>query len=284
MLAIGRALMAKPRVLLLDEPTEGLAPIYVKLLFDLIADLRDSGLTVLIVEQNVHHVLRTADRAYVLENGRLVLEGRGEDLAQRRAAEGRLSRTVTMITDMHCHFVPRRILPLRRDARRIRGEGQARPRARSSTLDIRGNAFRSQHHLLRARAPGRANDSAKASTARSCRSPRPSSTIISMRRSRSKRRAIQRCARGGDRRPTTRSSAPGRSCRCRIRPPPRPSCARCVREHRLCRRPRRLQRARRLSARCAVRADLSRPRPNWACRFSSIRPIRPARSERASTS
>ena len=80
MLAIGRALMAKPRVLLLDEPTVGLAPIYVKLLFDLIASLRDSGLTVLIVEQNVHHVLRTADRAYVLENGRIVLEGKGDTL------------------------------------------------------------------------------------------------------------------------------------------------------------------------------------------------------------
>jgi branched-chain amino acid transport system ATP-binding protein len=80
MLAIGRALMAKPRVLLLDEPTEGLAPIYVKLVFDLIKNLRSSGLTVLVVEQNVHHVLRTADRAFVLENGRLVLEGRGEDL------------------------------------------------------------------------------------------------------------------------------------------------------------------------------------------------------------
>jgi branched-chain amino acid transport system ATP-binding protein len=80
MLAIGRALMAKPRVLLLDEPTEGLAPIYVKLLFDLIVSLRASGLTVMIVEQNVHHVLRTADRAYVLENGRIVMEGKGATL------------------------------------------------------------------------------------------------------------------------------------------------------------------------------------------------------------
>lgn len=80
MLAVGRALMAKPRVLLLDEPTEGLAPIYVKLLFDLIVNLRASGITVLIVEQNVHHVLQTSDRAYVLENGRIVLEGRGEAL------------------------------------------------------------------------------------------------------------------------------------------------------------------------------------------------------------
>ncbi|MEH2471714.1 branched-chain amino acid transport system ATP-binding protein [Nitrobacteraceae bacterium AZCC 2161] len=80
MLAIGRALMAKPRVLLLDEPTEGLAPIYVKLLFDLIVDLRAKGLTVMIVEQNVHHVLHTADRAYVLENGRIVMEGQGKAL------------------------------------------------------------------------------------------------------------------------------------------------------------------------------------------------------------
>jgi branched-chain amino acid transport system ATP-binding protein len=80
MLSIGRALMARPQVLLLDEPTEGLAPIYVKLLFDLIVDLRRKGLTILIVEQNVHHVLRTADRAYVLENGRIVMEGKGDTL------------------------------------------------------------------------------------------------------------------------------------------------------------------------------------------------------------
>jgi len=80
MLAIGRALMARPHVLLMDEPTEGLAPIYVKLLFDLIADLRTTGLTVMIVEQNVHHVLATADRAYVLENGHIVMEGSGREL------------------------------------------------------------------------------------------------------------------------------------------------------------------------------------------------------------
>jgi branched-chain amino acid transport system ATP-binding protein len=80
MLAIGRALMAKPQVLLLDEPTEGLAPIYVKLLFDLIVGLRAKGLTVMIVEQNVQHVLRTADRAYVMENGHIVMEGQGTAL------------------------------------------------------------------------------------------------------------------------------------------------------------------------------------------------------------
>jgi branched-chain amino acid transport system ATP-binding protein len=80
MLAIGRALMTKPRVLLMDEPTEGLAPIYVKLLFDLVIDLRARGLTILIVEQNVHHVLARADRAYVLENGRIVMQGDGREL------------------------------------------------------------------------------------------------------------------------------------------------------------------------------------------------------------
>jgi branched-chain amino acid transport system ATP-binding protein len=82
MLAIGRALMAKPQVLLLDEPTEGLAPIYVKLLFDLLRTLRDLGHTILIVEQNVHHVLRAADRAYVLENGRIVMQGAGAELLE----------------------------------------------------------------------------------------------------------------------------------------------------------------------------------------------------------
>jgi branched-chain amino acid transport system ATP-binding protein len=80
MLAIGRALMAKPRVLLLDEPTEGLAPLYVSLLFQVIEGLRKQMHTILIVEQSVHHVLRIADRAYVLENGRIVMQGAGNDL------------------------------------------------------------------------------------------------------------------------------------------------------------------------------------------------------------
>jgi branched-chain amino acid transport system ATP-binding protein len=80
MLAIGRALMAKPRVLLLDEPTEGLAPIYVARLFEVVQNLRAQQFTILVVEQNVHHVLRAADRAYVLENGRIVMKGTGAEL------------------------------------------------------------------------------------------------------------------------------------------------------------------------------------------------------------
>jgi len=82
MCAIGRALMTRPRILLLDEPTEGLAPLYVERLFQLIAQLRDDGITILLVEQNVEHVLKIADRGYVLENGRIVLEDTGARLLQ----------------------------------------------------------------------------------------------------------------------------------------------------------------------------------------------------------
>jgi branched-chain amino acid transport system ATP-binding protein len=80
MLAIGRALMSKPRVLLLDEPTEGLAPIYVARLFEVLLNLRAQQFTILIVEQNVHHVLRAADRGYVMENGRIMMKGTGAEL------------------------------------------------------------------------------------------------------------------------------------------------------------------------------------------------------------
>jgi len=82
MCAIGRALMTRPRILLLDEPTEGLAPLYVERLFELVARLRDDGITILLVEQNVEHVLKIADRGYVLENGRIVLEDTGAKLLQ----------------------------------------------------------------------------------------------------------------------------------------------------------------------------------------------------------
>jgi branched-chain amino acid transport system ATP-binding protein len=82
MCAIGRALMTCPRVLMLDEPTEGLAPLYVERLFDLITRLRAAGITILLVEQNVEHALGIADRGYVLENGRIVLEDTGRRLLQ----------------------------------------------------------------------------------------------------------------------------------------------------------------------------------------------------------
>ena len=75
MLAIGRALMSRPRLLILDEPSLGLAPLMVERIFEVINDLRREGLTMLLVEQNVHHALNSANRAYVLESGLITLEG-----------------------------------------------------------------------------------------------------------------------------------------------------------------------------------------------------------------
>jgi branched-chain amino acid transport system ATP-binding protein len=82
MLAIGRALMARPKLLLLDEPSLGLAPTVVETTFELIADIRRRGTTVLIVEQNAWMALRMADRAYVMETGRIALTGRAPDLLE----------------------------------------------------------------------------------------------------------------------------------------------------------------------------------------------------------
>jgi branched-chain amino acid transport system ATP-binding protein len=80
MLAIARALMARPRLILFDEPSLGLAPTIVEMTFSIIADIRRRGTTVLMVEQNAYAALRMADRAYVMETGRIVLEGRARDL------------------------------------------------------------------------------------------------------------------------------------------------------------------------------------------------------------
>ncbi|OLC35123.1 MAG: ABC transporter ATP-binding protein [Candidatus Rokubacteria bacterium 13_1_40CM_4_69_5] len=80
MLAIGRALMARPKLILFDEPSLGLAPTAVETTFAIIADIRRRGTTVLLVEQNAYLALRMADRGYVMETGRIVLEGRAADL------------------------------------------------------------------------------------------------------------------------------------------------------------------------------------------------------------
>jgi len=83
MLAIGRALMSRPKLILLDEPSMGLAPVMVLRLFDLIRRVRQEGYTILVVEQNVRQVLKLVDRAYLLEVGRIKMEGRAEALAEQ---------------------------------------------------------------------------------------------------------------------------------------------------------------------------------------------------------
>jgi branched-chain amino acid transport system ATP-binding protein len=85
MLALGRALMGAPRLLLLDEPSMGLAPLFVEEIFGIIADLRSEGRTILLVEQNASAALEVADYAYVLETGRIVLEGPAAEVAHNPA-------------------------------------------------------------------------------------------------------------------------------------------------------------------------------------------------------
>ena len=81
MLAMGRALMSDPKLLMLDEPSMGLAPILVEQVFDIITELHKAGTTILLVEQNAEMALSIADRAYVMETGRITLSGTGEELA-----------------------------------------------------------------------------------------------------------------------------------------------------------------------------------------------------------
>ncbi len=87
MLAMGRALMSKPQLLLLDEPSMGLAPLLVREIFSIIKEINDEGTTVLLVEQNANMALSIADRAYVLETGRVVLSGSAAELAASEAVQ-----------------------------------------------------------------------------------------------------------------------------------------------------------------------------------------------------
>ena len=87
MLAMGRALMSKPRIILMDEPSMGLSPIFVNEIFDIIREVSESGTTVLLVEQNAKKALSIADRAYVLETGSITMDGKAEDLLNDEAVQ-----------------------------------------------------------------------------------------------------------------------------------------------------------------------------------------------------
>ncbi|MBW1775775.1 MAG: branched-chain amino acid ABC transporter ATP-binding protein, partial [Deltaproteobacteria bacterium] len=82
MVAIGRALMSRPKLLMLDEPSLGLAPLIVKTVFEIIRTLNEQGVTILLVEQNIHQALKIAHHAFVLKTGRITLMGEGKELLE----------------------------------------------------------------------------------------------------------------------------------------------------------------------------------------------------------
>lgn len=87
MLAMGRALMSTPKLLLLDEPSMGLAPIFIQEIFDIIQDIQKQGTTVLLIEQNANKALAISDRGYVLETGKIVLSGTGKNSLHQKKSE-----------------------------------------------------------------------------------------------------------------------------------------------------------------------------------------------------
>ncbi len=87
MLAVGRALMSRPKIMMMDEPSLGLAPLVVKGIFDIIKEINKQGVTILLVEQNANMALKTADIGYVLETGRITLKGSGKDLLKNEAVK-----------------------------------------------------------------------------------------------------------------------------------------------------------------------------------------------------
>jgi branched-chain amino acid transport system ATP-binding protein len=82
MVAIARGLMSKPKLLMLDEPSLGLSPLFITHVFKLVKEIHDVGVTILLVEQNVHHALRIADRVFILESGKIVMEGSSEEISK----------------------------------------------------------------------------------------------------------------------------------------------------------------------------------------------------------
>ncbi|MBO2528194.1 MAG: ABC transporter ATP-binding protein, partial [Clostridiales bacterium] len=87
MLAVGRGLMARPKVLMMDEPSLGLAPIVVQGIFDIIREINRQGVTILLIEQNANMALKIADYAYVMETGRITMTGTGRELLENEAVK-----------------------------------------------------------------------------------------------------------------------------------------------------------------------------------------------------